>query len=310
MARIYFVNGFLDSGKTSFIKALLSRDDFKINGTTLLLECEEGDEEYDTQLLADNNVVKITIDNYEDFNPDNIMLIEDNIHPERIIIEFNGMWSRKNLVFPWYWDEINEVCIIDATTFELYSRNMKSMVAEQVRTAGMTIFNQCDGMTDKLSVFNRSIKAVNPYSEIFFCDKNGTMSLDFKRALPYDLTRDELDILDENYAAFYLDIMDDVDRYLGKKVHLIGMVIKKSDDNSGSCIFGRLIMTCCAEDLSMFGFICKIPDDTMLKPDDWVSYCGVIEKEYNSKYDLWYPVINVETYEQCEVPENPWIDVL
>jgi hypothetical protein len=47
MARIYFINGFLDAGKTTFIKELLGQDYFQIPGRTLLLECEEGDEKYD-----------------------------------------------------------------------------------------------------------------------------------------------------------------------------------------------------------------------------------------------------------------------
>lgn len=41
---IYFITGFLESGKTSFLNFTLAQDYFYIDGKTLLILCEEGEE--------------------------------------------------------------------------------------------------------------------------------------------------------------------------------------------------------------------------------------------------------------------------
>ena len=50
---VYLIAGFLDAGKTEFINGIL-RDGFAAEDRTLLICCEEGEEEYDPKAL--NNV--------------------------------------------------------------------------------------------------------------------------------------------------------------------------------------------------------------------------------------------------------------
>ncbi len=310
MARIYFINGFLDSGKTTFIKELLCQDYFQIQGRTLLIECEEGDEEYTADFLEEHNVEKVSIEDEYEFTPEHLAEIEKKYKPKRVIIEFNGMWNRKNLEFPWYWEELVEISIFDASTFEMYSRNMKSLVADQVRNALMTILNRCDNVLDKIGSYRRSLKAVNSQLNVVFYDKEGEMSSRLDEDLPYDIDEDVLTITDDTYATFYIDLMENVDRYVGKQVNLQGMVIKKSKDVASSLILGRFAMTCCAEDLSMFGFVCDYAKADTLELDDWVEYSGIIDKDYMEKYDLWYPVIYVKELEHSNPPNNNWVDVV
>ena len=310
MARIYFINGFLDSGKTTFIKELLDQDYFQIQGRTLLIECEEGDEEYPADFLEAHNVDKVSIENEEEFTPEHLAEIEKKYKPKRVIIEFNGMWNRKNLEFPWYWEELVEISVFDASTFEMYSRNMKSLVAEQVRNALMTILNRCDTVPDKIGSYRRSLKAVNSQLNVVFYDKEGEMSARLEEDLPYDINEDVLTITDDTYATFYIDLMENLDRYVGKQANLQGMVIKKSENSATSLILGRFAMTCCAEDLSMFGFVCDYAKAESLELDDWVEYSGIIDKDYMEKYDLWYPVIYVKELEHIDPPKNNWVDVV
>ena len=48
---VYLMTGFLDSGKTNFLKFTLSQEYFQIDEKTLLILCEEGEEEYDSEEL-------------------------------------------------------------------------------------------------------------------------------------------------------------------------------------------------------------------------------------------------------------------
>ena len=43
---LFLINGFLEAGKTQFIKFTLTQDYFQTEGKTLLIVCEEGEEEY------------------------------------------------------------------------------------------------------------------------------------------------------------------------------------------------------------------------------------------------------------------------
>ena len=48
---IYLMTGFLESGKTSFLNFTLAQEYFQIDEPTLLILCEEGEEEYDKIVL-------------------------------------------------------------------------------------------------------------------------------------------------------------------------------------------------------------------------------------------------------------------
>lgn len=308
MIKTYFINGFLDAGKTSFIKNLFEQDYFNTGERTLLLLCEEGEEEYDVELFQSKNVYIAEIEDEQDFNPKYITEIEKNIKPARVIVEFNGMWMRKGLQFPWYWNPPIEIAIINAETFEMYSKNMKALVSEQVRTASMAVFNRCDGMTDKLPSYRRNMKAVNTGIDVVFKDKDGEMNSRFDEDLPYDISKDEIEITDDTFALFYLDTMENVERYLGKHIKLSGMVMKRQEENPNTMVIGRFVMTCCAEDISMFGFICDFEENTGLELDDWIAVSATVEKDYAEKYDLWFPVLHINAYERREAPQNEVIE--
>ena len=63
---VYLFTGFMDSGKTSLIKDTLFDSGFNEGNKTLLIVCEDGDEEYEHDECYRNNVVKVEIENEED----------------------------------------------------------------------------------------------------------------------------------------------------------------------------------------------------------------------------------------------------
>ena len=66
---IYLVTGFLESGKTTFLDFTLQQEYFAIDGKTLLILCEEGEEEYDMDKLKLTNTVVEVIEDEEDLTP-------------------------------------------------------------------------------------------------------------------------------------------------------------------------------------------------------------------------------------------------
>ena len=160
MKPVYIINGFLGSGKTEFISFTLDQPYFQISGRTLLLLCEEGEIEYDPNILRHSNTVVEVVENEQDFTVERMMALEKKHRPERIIIEYNGMWKFRDLRLPWHWRVEQQISTIDASTFPLYFTNMKSMVSDMLRKSEMIIFNRCDGI-EELNVYKRNVKALN-----------------------------------------------------------------------------------------------------------------------------------------------------
>ena len=159
MKSVYIINGFLESSKSEFISYTLGQPYFHIKGKTLLILCEEGETEYDDFLLRGSGTELELIEDEEDFTPSHLIELEKKHKPERIIIEYNGMWNYKNMKLPWHWTVEQQVTTIDASTFPMYYNNMKTFLAEMVRKSELIIFNRCDGIED-LNSYKRNIKAI------------------------------------------------------------------------------------------------------------------------------------------------------
>ena len=270
MKPVYVINGFLESGKTEFICFTLAQAYFQVKGKTLLILCEEGEKEYDSQLLERSRTEIERIENEEDFNPEYLTGLEKKHKPERIIIEFNGMWNYKNVKLPWYWKIEQQITTIDVSTFSMYYTNMRSLLAEMIRKSEMIIFNRCDTVRDQLNVYKRNIKAVNSSADVIFEDANGEINEIFEEDLPYDLTRETIALDDQSYGIWYLDSMDHPERYLGKKVSFVAMVLKPEEFPMDYFVPGRLAMTCCADDMAFLGYPCEFSGAGALKQREWI----------------------------------------
>ena len=166
------INGFLESGKTEFISFTLGQPYFKIKGKTLLILCEEGEIEYDKELLAISRTVVELIEEEEDFSVENLTALEKKHKPARIIIEYNGMWNYREMKLPKSWKIEQQITTIDGSTFPMYYNNMRSLLAEQVKASEMVIVNRCDGIED-LGTYRRNLKAINPSADVIFETSEG-----------------------------------------------------------------------------------------------------------------------------------------
>ena len=84
---VYLMTGFLDSGKTQFLNFTLKQEYFQIDGTTLLLLCEEGEEEYDAEELKKYDVVMESINSQEELTEEYLLALDIKYRPERVIVE-------------------------------------------------------------------------------------------------------------------------------------------------------------------------------------------------------------------------------
>ena len=309
MKPVYVINGFLESGKTEFICYTLAQPYFQIKGRTLLIVCEEGEVEYDEKLLARSRTDMVVIDEEEDFNTSHLIELEKKYRPERIIIEYNGMWNFKNMKLPWHWTVEQQITTVDASTFPMYFTNMKSLLAEMIRKSEMIIFNRCDGVED-LSVYKRNVKAINQQADIIFEDSQGEVNQIFEDDLPYNLNDPIIELDNQGYGIWYLDSLDNLDRYIGKTIQFTAMVLKPKEFPKGFFIPGRMAMTCCAEDMAFLGFACEYDKADTLTEKQWVKVTAKVDKEYFADYEGEGPVLKAISVEQTKAPKEEVISFI
>ncbi len=307
MKTVYMINGFLESGKSEFIRYTLEQPYFRIREKTLLILCEEGEVEFDEKLLKSSRTALELIEEESDFVPDKLKALEKKYKPERIIIEYNGMWNFKEMKLPRHWNIEQQITTIDASTFPMYYTNMRSLLAEMLRESDLIIFNRCDGIRD-LSSYKRNVKAINQKAEIVFEDANGEVNAIMEDELPYDLKQDTLELDNIGYGVWYLDALDHAERYAGKQMVFTAMVLKPKGFPEDYFVPGRMAMTCCADDMAFLGFACEYEGAGALRERDWVRVRAEMRWEYWADYDGEGPVLHAVSVEKCEAPEKEIID--
>ncbi len=303
MKPVYIVNGFLESGKTEFICYTLAQPYFQVKGRTLLLVCEEGEVEYDEKLLKQSRTDMVLIEEEEDFNASHLIELEKRYKPERILIEYNGMWNYKNCKLPFHWSIEQQITTIDASTFPMYFTNMKSLLAEMLRKSEMILFNRCDGVED-LSVYKRNVKAINQQADIIFEDSEGEINQIFEDDLPYSLDAPIIELNNECYGIWYLDSLDHLERYIGKTIQFTAMVLKPKEFPSGYFVPGRMAMTCCADDMAFLGFACEYSQADKLNDKQWVKVTAKVAKEFFADYGGEGPILKAISVELAKAPKE------
>lgn len=299
---IYLIAGFLESGKTSFLNFTLQQDCFYIDGKTLLILCEEGEEEYDPEALKMCNTEVEIIEKEEDLTPERLAAMEIIHQPERVIVEYNGMWlvSRfERMQKPPGWGIEQQIVCVDAGTFQMYMANMKSIFMDMVRNADMVVFNRCKE-SDPLPAYRRGIKVTNQRAEIIFEDEEGELDDIFQDEMPFDINAPVIDILPEDYGIWFVDAMDHPDAYVGKTVRFKGRALKPRGMGSRFFVPGRTAMTCCADDTTFLGYVCKSAFTPKLKEGQWVEVTAKVAFENRMEYHGEGIVLYADYVEPCE----------
>lgn len=310
--QVYIIYGFLESGKTQFINFTTAQDYFKQDEPTLIIQCEEGMEEYDEAALKELNTSVEVIEEFEDFNPETLLALSAKHNPDRIIIEYNGMWDAKAIEehLPEDWNICQQMTIVDGVTFETYVANMRSLFAEMIRNSEMVIMNRCHDI-DKLNGYKRTIKSLNQSVEVVFEDEEGEIDLPLTdEDLPYDLKANPVEIEPEHYGIFYLDVWDNTERYEGKRIRLQTLVMKEPSLPKNYFVAGRPAMTCCADDLVFMGLVCKSREAKNLQNKDTVDMIVNVVKEYRNDYGGDGPVLYGEVVVKTGPLENPVVNMV
>lgn len=300
---VYLFTGFLESGKTTVLKETLLDPDFHTGERSLILICEDGIESYDDAFLKKTNSTLITILRESDMSAAFFETCDRFIEPERVCIEFNGIWSLHAflaLKFPEHWLFVQTISMVDASTFEGYLKNMRSLIYEQLYFSDSIIFNRCDEDTKKLYLRN-NVKAINKSAQLIYETVAGEITELGVNDLPFDIQQDSITIEDDDYGVWYMEVLEHPTMYDGKTIHLNGKVIDNTIEGEPNIfVLGRYAMVCCGDDLALIALVCHYVHAKSLHPGEWVRVFAQMKVEYDEEYQrniMLLHVIEIETIE-------------
>ena len=301
---VYLFTGFLEAGKTSFIRETMTDPNFNDGKKTyLVISCEEGEEE----LSATDFGVNVHFTSFDDvqlLTPDRLNAAAKRAKADIVVIEYNGMWTIDKLydALPDGWLVYQEICIADSTTFESYNANMRQLVVDKLTSAEMVVFNRMTKERDKMAL-HKIVRGVSKRANICYEDTEGEIEFDdIEDPLPYDINAPVIEIKDEDFAYFYRDLSDEFDKYNGKCVRFKGIVALDSSLPKDNFAIGRHIMTCCEADIAYRGFVAKGLAGMKLKTRDWVTVEGKLSVEYSKLYRGTGPVLTVSNIDRADKP--------
>ncbi|WP_315168351.1 TIGR03943 family putative permease subunit [Metaclostridioides mangenotii] len=118
----------------------------------------------------------------------------------------------------------------------------------------------------------------------------------------YDEENKKITVSHNEFSQWYNEIYMDIDKYIGFKISIKGFVYKDLEMDEDEFVAARLMMTCCAADLSPCGFVCKYNKGSELESDTWVTVEGTIIKE--ERNGIEDPQINVNNISSADPTED------
>lgn len=304
---VYLFTGFLESGKTKFIQETLEDKRFCNKEKTLLLVCEEGEEEYAPEQFATDTVVIRVLEGQEQLTTENLTKWAQETKADRVVIEYNGMWLLDALyaAMPEGWVVYQEFMFADAGTFLSYNGNMRQLVYDKLKSCELVVFNRFKPDMDKME-FHKVVRAASRRADIAYESTDGKVVYDdIEDPLPFDLNAPVIEIGDADFAEWYRDLGETPANYEGKTVRFKCRALKRSKMPANTFIVGRHVMTCCVEDIQFAALVCQWDKADSVQDDSWMILTAKLNFKFNKAYGRKGPVLSYISHELCEAPEQP-----
>ena len=301
---VYLFTGFLEAGKTKFIQETLEDKRFCTGERTLLLVCEEGEEEYAPEQFADPSVLIRVIESQDELTVDNLARYVEETKAERVVIEYNGMWLLDALyaAMPEGWMVYQEFLFADATTFLAYNNNMRQLVYDKLKSCELVVFNRFTPAMDKMA-FHKIVRGASRRADIAYENLSGQVEYDdIEDPLPFDLEAPIVEIGDEDYAMWYRDMSEEPKKYEGKIVRFKCRALVRQKLPKATFVVGRHVMTCCVEDIQFAGLVCQWDQAETVRDDSWMILTARVNFKFNRAYGKKGPVLTYLASEPCDAP--------
>lgn len=303
MYKIYptmIITGFLEAGKSCFIQNFLESDEVNRFEHILLLVCEEGEVEYESERFRSEHVKTIYFESLAELEPLRLSELAAQHRANRVIIEYNGMWKLAELVqkLPDCFNLSRVITVVDGESFSLYSANLRSLLLDKLHFSHEVLIDRAGDSFDA-SALEELAGLSASRGRFFTATENWQLSpIKSSRATLGSIAA--LSIDNEDFPRVYRDIFTDLDTYDGCRLTLNGRLIK---DAYGTPALGRYTMVCCLDDLAFSGFPCEGTGLERLV-GQWVTAQGTLSLRYSRSYGQTGPFLTLESVSPASVPQD------
>ena len=193
----------------------------------------------------------------------------------------NGMWDLTQIKYPRICLLSQQITMIDATTFSVCYNNMRQKISEMIKGSEVVIFNRCED-EKVLASYKRSLMMINKEAMYAFQRPDGSFISYLEDELPYNINADVIEIEDNDYAVWYMDTFDNLDRYLNKQIVFNAIIYTSPDLPKNTFVPGRSVMNCCAEDIQFYGHLAYNDLNIDVKKGDWYRIVCTLDISYNN----------------------------
>ena len=178
--------------------------------------------------------------------------------------------------------------------------NMRSLAVEMFKMAELVIINRCTKATPR-ATYRRSIKAVNRRVQVVFDSMvPGEDMEEEEDELPFDISGDEIHLEDDDYGVWFIDAMERPELYDGKTMVMKTRIFKAMRMPKGTFVPGRHAMTCCADDTTFLGYVCRSDNASHIKEGSWVEVTAKVAFENRTEYQGEGIVLYASDAKECE----------
>lgn len=303
---VYLFTGFLEAGKTKFIQETLEDEKFNPDDRTLLIVCEEGEEEYLKEKFKVKNVFIEYVNSPDELEASVLYKTARKYKADRVLIEYNGMWLLPDLykALPDNWILYQQIFFADSNTFTAYNQNMRQLMVDKLTDCELVAVNRATDKTDKEAI-HKIIRGINRRCQIIYEYVDGELYYDdIKDPLPFDINAPVIEIGDRDYAIWYRDLMEEPDKYEGRCVRFKGMVARPKEAGGDTLLIGRKVMTCCEADIEYRPIACEFEGEADAKNGTWNTLTARITMKKHRLYSEKAPVLKLIKIEKAEPPEE------
>ncbi len=302
---VFLINGFLESGKTTLIKSIINNDSKLQKLDTLLIVCESGEVEYDEEFIKENKIKIVYVESEDELTEDFFLKLDNLYEPARVVIEYNSFFNpdviQDNLPKIYVLSQI--ITMVDAKTFGVFFNNMRQIFNNMCKYADLIIFNRIEGVSN-LAQYRRQLRAFNETCQIAFESSDGSMTDMLDEDLPYDVTKDKINLEEIDYPIWYMDCFDNYQKYFNKEITFLAKLEGLTDSKSGRFVPGRMVMTCCEADTRFLGFECINETNVKIEEGMWALITVTVSYEASEVVDEDTVILHAKKIQKVSSQED------
>lgn len=112
---------------------------------------------------------------------------------------------------------------------------------------------------------------------------------------------DVININESNYTNVLKSVHDNIDTYIGKKIHFVGYVYRLTDFDENCFVLARDMIISSDNQTLVVGFLCNCKKGNKYENNSWVEITGEITK---GNYHGEIPVVKIKDIKKIDRPND------